>query len=345
MCMTVGDIAQLVGGTVAGDSSLPITGVNGIKEAQAGDLTFVRSARYLPLIFSTKASAVLIAEQPEGKTPSLILCSQPDLAFAQVLQCFSQRQTQHPSGIHPTAVIGENVILGQDVALDAHVYITSECEIGARTVIYPGVYIGRRVKIGEDTVIYPNVVLREDTEIGSRCILHAGAVLGSDGFGFAPLAGQWMKIPQIGRVVVEDDVEIGSNTTIDRATFGVTRIRRGTKIDNLVQIGHNVEIGEHCALAGMVGVSGSVMIGNHVQLGAGVGIAGHIDIGEKARVGARSGVHKSVAPGAIVSGYPAIEHEKFLRVVAVSRNLPEWTRRVRQLERQVEALEKQLLHE
>ncbi len=345
MSMTVGDIAELVGGTVLGDSSAPVTGVNGIKEAQPGELTFVRSARYLPLIHTTQATAVLIAEPPEGQTPTLIVCPQPDLAFAQVLQSFSQRQTRHPAGIHPTAAIGENVTLGADVALDAHVSIAADCEIGARTIIYAGVSVGRGVKIGEDTILYPNVVLREDTEVGSRCVIHAGAVLGSDGFGFAPLGGQWMKIPQIGRVVVEDDVEIGSNTTIDRATFGVTRIRRGTKIDNLVQIGHNVEIGEHCALAGMVGVAGSVVIGNHAQLGAGAGIAGHIDIGERAMVAARSGVHKSVAPGAIVSGYPAFEHGKWLRAVAVTQNLPEWSKRVRQLERQVEALEKKLLHE
>ncbi len=344
MELTVGDIAELVGGEVVGDPAVRITGVNGIKEAQPGELAFVRSGRYLPFIHSTGASAVLIAEAIEAPRMSLILSPHPDLAFAQVLQHFARVQTQHPVGIHPTAVLGSNLRLGQDVALDAHVCLAGDNEIGDRAVLYPGVYVGRRVKIGPDTVVFPNVVLREDTEIGARCIIHAGAVLGTDGFGFAPIGGEWMKIPQVGRVVLEDDVEIGTNTAVDRATFGVTLIRRGTKIDNLVQIGHNVEIGEHSALAGMVGVSGSVVIGNHVQVGAGVGIAGHIDIGDGAIIGARSGVHKSVAPGKAVSGYPAVDHAEFRRICAASRNLPDWGKRLRQLERQVEEL-KSKLHE
>lgn len=342
MELTIGEIAQLVGGEVVGDPSVRIVGVNGIKEAQPGDLSFVRSSRYLPFLQTTNASAVLINEVVEGHRMPLILSPHPDLAFAQVLQQFAQAQTQHPTGIHPTAAVGENVSLGKDTALDAHVCLAGDNEIGDRVTIYAGAYIGRRVKIGPDTVIYPNAVLREDTEVGARCIIHAGAVLGSDGFGFAPLGGQWMKIPQVGRVIIEDDVEIGTNTAIDRATFGVTLVRRGTKIDNLVQIGHNVEIGEHSALAGMVGVAGSVIIGNHVQIAAGAGISGHIDIGDGAIVGARSGVHKSVAPGKAVSGYPAVDHVEFRRICAASRNLPDWGKRMRQLERQMEELKKKL---
>lgn len=341
MEMSVGEIAQLVGGEVLGDSHVRITGVNGIREAQPGDLTFVRTARYLQYLPTTRASAVLIAEAQEGCAIPMILVPQPDLAFAQILHRVSEVQTQHPTGIHPSAVIGQNVQLGNDVAIDAHVRIADDCQIGDRVVLYAGVYVGRRAKIGHDTILYPNVALREDTEVGARCIIHAGAAIGSDGFGFAPIGGQWLKIPQVGRVVIGDDVEIGSNTAIDRATFGVTRIAQGVKIDNLVQIGHNVEIGEHSALAGMVGVAGSVTIGKHVQIGGGAGIAGHIDIGDGASVGACSGVHKSVAPGQVVTGYPAVDHREFLRISAASRNLPDLCKRVRQLECQMEALEKE----
>jgi len=342
MDMSVADIAALVGGRVHGDAGIRITGVNGIKEAQPGQLTFVRSARYAAFLQKTRASAVLISEAPANCDIPLILVEHPDLAFAQVLQYCEQEQFRHPTGIHETAVIGENVQLGRNIGVDAHVRIAGDAVIGDRVVIYAGVYIARGVRIGADTVLYPHVVLREGTEVGARCILHAGAVLGSDGFGFAPMNGQWMKIPQVGRVVIEDDVEIGSNTTIDRATFGVTRVRRGTKIDNLVQIGHNVEIGEHCALAGMVGVSGSVVIGNHAQIGGGAGIAGHLDIGEGASVGARAGVHKSVPPHSAVMGYPAVEIELFRRIHAAQKWSPELLRRVRHLERKIEELEEKL---
>ncbi len=342
MEMTVGEIAALVGGEVVGDPGVRIRGVNGIKEAKPGDLTFVRAARYMPYLKTTLASAVLLAEQAEGCAIPMIIVGHPDLAFAQVLQRWEKVQLIHPTGIHPTAVIAPEAQLGAEVAVDAHVRIAEDAVIGDRVVLYAGCYVGRRARIGADTVVYPNVVLREDTEIGARCIIHGGAVIGGDGFGFAPLGGQWMKIPQVGRVVIEDDVEIGSNTTIDRATFGETRVRRGTKIDNLVQIGHNTVIGEHCALAGMAGVSGSVIIGDGVRIGAAAGIAGHLDIGAGATVGARSGVHKSVGAGKVVTGYPAIDHELFLRVSAAHKQLPELIRRMRSLERQVQALEKKL---
>ncbi len=342
MEMTVGEIAALVGGEVAGDPEVRIRGVNGIREAQPGDLVFVRAARYMPYLKTTRASAVLLSEAAKDCAIPMIIVGHPDLAFAQVLQRWEQVQLIHPTGIHPTAVIAPEARLGAEVAVDAHVRIAEDAVIGDRVVLYAGCYVGRRARIGADTVVYPNVVLREDTEIGARCIIHGGAVIGGDGFGFAPLGGQWMKIPQVGRVVIEDDVEIGSNTTIDRATFGETRVRRGTKIDNLVQIGHNTVIGEHCALAGMAGVSGSVNIGDGVRIGASAGIAGHLDIGAGATVGARAGVHKSVGAGKVVTGYPAIEHELFLRVSAAQKQLPELIRRMRSLERQVQALEEKL---
>lgn len=343
MDLTVDEIARLVGGSVVGDGSVRIAGVNGLREAGPGDLVFVRGKRYLPLLAETRASAVLIAAVPDNPVSiPLIVTPQPDLAFAQIIQQHALTPLEHPQGIHPSAVTGAGTRLGEEVALAAHVYIGENCTIGDRVVLYPGVYIGNRVQIGAGTVVYPNVTIREDTEIGSCCIIHAGACIGSDGFGFAPLGGRWEKIPQIGRVILGDDVEVGTNTAIDRATFGVTRVGRGAKIDNLVQIGHNVQIGEHCVIAGKVGIAGSAIIGNQVRIGASAGINGHIDIGEGATIGARAGVTKSVGPGEIVSGFPAMEHTLERRVLVAQQHLPELMKRVRELERQVTGLRDKL---
>lgn len=342
MNLTVGDIAALVGGKVSGDSSVTITGVNGVDEAGDGDLCFIRNAQYLPQLEKSGASAVLIQEAPEGLTIPAILVPKPDLAFAMVLKYCETQQLRHPSGIHPAAVIDPSAVLGENVAIGACAVIDADVQLGAGVVIYAGVYVGHRSRIGAGSIIYPNVTIREETEIGAGCIVHAGAAIGSDGFGYAPLEGSWMKIPQVGRVVLEDDVEIGSCTSVDRATFGETRIGKGTKIDNLVQIGHNVRIGEHCALAGMVGVAGSAQLSDRVQVGASAGIKGHITIGEGAMVAARSGVVKSVEPGAIVSGFPAIDHDEERRVMVAQRRIPELIRRIRNLERELEALKEQL---
>lgn len=345
MDMTVADIAHLVGGTVQGDPTVCISGVNSVKDAQCGEITFIRAARYLPCLYTTKASAVLIAEAPpDAPDIPLIITPRPELAFAQLLPLCDLAIPPHPQGIHPQAAIAPTAILGREVAIDAHACLAAHCVLGDRVIIYPGVYIGQGVRIGNDSVIYPNVTLREGVELGARCTIHSGACIGSDGFGFAPIQGQWIKIPQVGRVILGDDVEIGSNTTIDRATFGLTRIGRGTKIDNLVQIGHNVEIGEHTVVAGMVGIAGSAVIGSHVRIGAAAGINGHIDIGDGATIGAWAGVTKSVAPGQIVSGFPAKDHALERRVLVAQTRVPELIRRVRQLEREVEEL-KDHLHE
>ena len=342
MNLTVGDIAALVGGKVSGDSSVTITGVNGVDEAGDGDLCFIRNVQYLPQLAKSGAAAVLIQEAPESLAIPAILVPKPDLAFAMVLKYCETQQLRHPSGIHPAAAIDPTAILGQNVAIGACAVIDADVQIGDGAIIYAGVYVGHATRIGAGTIIYPNVTIREETEIGAGCIVHAGATLGSDGFGYAPLEGAWMKIPQVGRVVLEDEVEIGSCTSVDRATFGETRIGKGTKIDNLVQIGHNVRIGEHCALAGMVGVAGSAQLRDRVQVGASAGIKGHITVGEGAMVAARSGVVKSVEPGAIVSGFPAIDHDEERRVMVAQRRIPELIRRIRSLERELEALKEQL---
>lgn len=342
MKLTAHEIAEMIGGRVVGDPATPISGLNGIREARPGDLCFVRDARYAQFLPTTQASAVLIAAPPPDCPITAIQVDAPELAFARILHLFAAEQTAHPQGRHPTAVLAATALLGDNVALGPHVVIEEGARIGDRAILYAGVYVGRDCTIGPDTLIYPNVTIREGTEIGARCIIHAGAAIGSDGFGFAPIDGKWLKIPQAGRVILEDDVEIGSNTAIDRATFGITRIGRGTKIDNLVQVGHNVNIGENCAIAGQAGIAGSAIIAEGVRIGAQSGINGHIDIGAGATIAACAGVTKSIAPGAVVSGFPAMDHREETRIKASLRWVPELIRRVKQLERHIETLEAQL---
>ncbi|MBI2421626.1 MAG: UDP-3-O-(3-hydroxymyristoyl)glucosamine N-acyltransferase [Candidatus Hydrogenedentes bacterium] len=338
MEMKVSDIAALVGGAIAGDPSLPITGLNGLKEAQPGDLCFLRSIKYADLLAESRATAVLVKEIVDNCAATMIVVNDPDFAFAQVMMHYQQQQTHHPKGIHPTAVIGEHVTLGANVAIDAHVRIADHARIGDNCILYAGVYIGHHCTIGPDTLIYPNVTIREECQVGARCILHSNSCIGSDGFGYAPMGGQWMKIPQVGCVILEDDVEIGSNTSVDRATFGETRIGQGTKIDNLVQIGHNVQIGKHSAIAGSVGIAGSAVIGNRVRVGAQSGVAGHLTVGDDVTIAGRGGVTKSVEPGKFVSGFPARDHQEERRIKVSLPRVPELLRRVRQLERELEAL-------
>ena len=339
MTLTAAQIAEITGGLISGDPETLVTGVNGLREAMPGDLVFVRSKRYFGQLKTARASVALVPEPVPDCAVTQILVANPELAFVSVLQRLAGEQAPRLTGIHPTAVIGENVVLGADVALDAHVRIADGAVLGDRVTLYAGVYVGAQVRIGADTVLYPNVTIREYCEIGRNCIIHGNTVVGTDGFGFVPGPEGWFKVPQVGRVVIEDDVEVGSNTAIDRATFGVTRIGRGTKIDNLVQIGHNVQVGEHCAIAGKVGIAGSAVIGNRVRIAAQAGINGHIEIGEGATIGARAGVTASVPPGATVSGFPAIEHNQQRRVMVAQTHLPEWGRRLRQLERRIEELE------
>ena len=343
MDKSVAEIAELVGGAVAGDGALRITGVNGIRQAASGDLSFVGSPRYVPYAETTAASALLVCEGVTCQDKTVIRVNDPYKAFIQVIQQCVDQGTAHPfEGIHDSAVIGRDVTLGQGVAIDAHVRIGDDARLGDGVVVYAGVYIGRGVSVGAETVIYPNVVIREGVTVGARCILHAGVVLGSDGFGFAPVDGSWFKVPQVGSVVIGDDVEIGANSAVDRATFGSTVVGRGTKIDNLVQVGHNVEIGDDCVVSGMTGIAGSATVGHHVTIGAQAGIGDHIEVGDGATIAGRAGVASSVKAGAVVSGYPAMDHQAQLRILAAMRRLPDTRQRVRQLERRVRELEEQL---
>ncbi len=341
MGMTVGEIARLLGGTVQGDPATEITGVNGLLEAAPGDLCFVRSDRYLSGLYETSASAALVSKPVDPKPlATVIVVDEPEQAFVRVLHMFAAERSPRPAaGIHERAFVAPGAVLGENVSIGPNACVEEGAVLGDGVVLYPGVYIGRGSTVGPETLVYPNAVIREGVRIGARCVLHAGVCIGSDGFGFVPMGGVWMKIPQVGTVEIGDDVEIGSNTAVDRATFGVTKLGNGVKIDNLVQIGHNVQIGEHTVIAGMAGVAGSTVIGSRVRVGASAGINGHITIGDGASIAARSGVTRSVAPGQVVSGYPAMDHAQQRRVLVVQAKLPELAKRVRELEARLAALE------
>ncbi|MBN1164923.1 MAG: UDP-3-O-(3-hydroxymyristoyl)glucosamine N-acyltransferase [Candidatus Krumholzibacteriota bacterium] len=338
----VKELAQVVEGEVVGDSSIVIRGVAGIKEAREGEITFLANPKYESYLETTKASAV-IANGNGNIRGSVIKVQNPYLAFLKVVRLFDQGPMEkYPRGIHPTAVIADSAVIGQEVSIGANVVVGERVKVGDRTTILPLACINEDVIIGEDCLIYPQVAIRERSEIGNRVILHSGAVVGSDGFGYAKEGHRHQKIPQIGIVRIEDDVEIGANTTIDRATTGVTLIKRGSKIDNLVQIAHNVVVGENSVLAAQVGVSGSTELGRNVVLAGQAGLVGHIRIGEGAKVGAQGGVTKSVPADTNVSGYPAREHSFARKIYAATTRLPDLLKDFRDLQNRVKALEKGL---
>lgn len=334
------ELAEAVGGEIIGEREVTITGVAGIREAREGEITFLANPKYEPYLATTKASAVITDK--DGNLPRPILkVDNPYLAFLKVVTLFTERAfDRYPRGIDRTAIIAETTKLGKDVSIGAYAVIGEGVEIGDRVTILPLVSICDNVTIGEDCLIYPHVTIRERCEVGNRVIIHAGAVIGSDGFGYAKEGHTHHKIPQIGIVRLEDDVEIGANTTIDRATTGVTLIKHGSKIDNLVQIAHNVIVGENSVLAAQVGVSGSTELGKSVILAGQAGLVGHIKIGDGAMVGAQGGVTKSIPPNTRVSGYPAREHGFARKIYAASTRLPELLKEFRKLQERVEALEK-----
>jgi len=342
MKFKLGEIAKIVDGELKGDPDIVITGISGIKEAKEGDITFLANPKYFSLMKSTKASAVITSQEIDFSSKPIIKTENPSLAFAKVVNLFSPPDVHHPSGIHPTAIISHSAKLGKNVAVGAYTIIEDEVEIGDGSIIYGSCYIGYKTKIGKNCLIYPGVSIREKIEIGNRVIIHSGTVIGSDGFGFAMVKGVREKIPQVGTVVIGDDVEIGANVTIDRARFDKTIIGRGTKIDNLVQIAHNVVIGENCVIVAQVGISGSTTLGKGVILAGQAGVVGHIHIGDGAIVAAQAGVTKSVPPNTKVSGYPAKPHNVAKRVNACVQKLPQLYKRIKELEEKVKELEKEL---
>jgi UDP-3-O-[3-hydroxymyristoyl] glucosamine N-acyltransferase len=336
--MPLRELAELVGGTVVGDPDTEIRGISGIKEAGPGDITFVANPRYIPLLAGTRASAAVVGPGVNSRHLPLVVVGNPDLAFAQVVALFGPEPRVTPVGVHPSAVIGTDVHLGEGVSVMPLVVIDDGAEIGAGTILYPHVYVGQEACIGRDCILYAGVKVRERCILGNRVIVHSNAVIGSDGFGYATVEGVHHKIPQVGIVQIDDDVEIGANVTIDRARFDRTHIMEGTKIDNLVQIAHNVTIGKRCVIVAQTAIAGSAHIGDSVVIAGQSGVDGHIEVGSLVRMAARSGVTKDVAPARVISGFPAQAHDRELKLQASLRRVPELLRTVRQLTEEVAQL-------
>jgi UDP-3-O-[3-hydroxymyristoyl] glucosamine N-acyltransferase len=332
--MKLSDIAEKLECEMMGQD-VEIARIAGIDEAGAGDLTFVSNRKYISRIKTTGASAIILGKDiPPVDIPSL-RTDDPYYAFARALEIFHAPLRPEP-GIHPTAVIGDGVILGEGVNIGAYAVIGRNCRIGDGTAIYPHAVLYRDVVVGRDAVIHSMVTVREGCRIGDRVILQNGVVIGSDGFGFAPLKdGTFYKIRQTGSVIIEDDVEIGANTTIDRAAVGDTIIRKGVKLDNLVQVGHGAEIGEDSVIAAQTGLAGSTRLGRGVRVGGQVGFAGHLEVGDGAIITAQSGTSHDVPAKAVLSGSPAFKNSDWLRSAVAFAKLPELARRVRALEKEL----------
>ena len=315
----------------------------GIEQAGPGDLTFVANARYHALLRHTGASAVILGERDESLAPCAVLRSDnPYRSFAEAVSLFHQ-PVLPPRGIDPLSSIAADATLGPDVSVGPFVTIRAGATIGARTIIHPNVVIGARARVGDDCLVHSHVAIREGVSVGHRVIIHNGAVLGSDGFGYARQAdGSHLKIPQVADVIIEDDVEIGANTTIDRPAVGETRIRAGAKIDNLVQIAHGVSIGQRALLAAQVGIAGSTVVEDDVMLGGQVGVSGHLRLGKGVVATAQTGIPNSLEAGEFVSGYPAIANRDWLKSSSVFRHLPALKARIAQLEARIAELEEKL---
>jgi UDP-3-O-[3-hydroxymyristoyl] glucosamine N-acyltransferase len=338
LVFTLAEIAKQIGGKLNGDPKLEIHGVAEIDKAREGELTFLANPKYKEYLDRTRATAVVIDSKTDVD-PTIPCIKVPDayFGFLQAFLMFNKPKKLLQPGIHPSAVVHETAKIGKETAIGAHVYIGANVEMGERCQIFPNCVILDDTVVGDDCILYPAAGIRENTRIGNRVIIHNGAIIGSDGFGFAPFEGKFHKIPQVGRVVIENDVEIGANATIDRATLGETVVKQGAKIDNLVHLAHNVTVGEHTVIAAQTGISGSTRIGRYAMIGGQVGTVGHITIGDRVQIGAQSGVSKSVPEGEIVFGYPARPIMKTKRIEAALNNLPELLKRVKKLE---DALEK-----
>ncbi len=338
MQFTAAQIAMMINGKVEGNADIAVTSFGKIEEARAGQLAFLANPKYEKFLYSSNASIIIINEAQELKEAiNATLIKVPDAysAFAILLDKYQQIQQQQLKGIQQPAYIDATAKIGDNVFIGAFAYLGQNVIVADGAKIYPHVYLGNNAQVGENSIIHPGVKIYHDCIVGKKVIIHAGAVIGGDGFGFAPQAdGNIKKVPQIGNVVVEDNVEIGANTTIDRATIGSTIIKNGAKIDNLVQIAHNVEVGINTLIAAQAGVSGSTKIGNAVVIGGQAGLAGHISIANNMKINGQSGVNRSFkTEGLIISGTNAYEYTKAMRSMAIARNLPELEKRVTELEK------------
>jgi UDP-3-O-[3-hydroxymyristoyl] glucosamine N-acyltransferase len=336
----VSRIAGLIGGAVAGDPEKRIYRVDSFENADDRSITFADKPSLIKKIGDCRAGAVVVAENYESEAPvTVIRCKNPRLAFAKIMEMFDPRGLSI-SGISSMASIGRAFQCGDNVIVGVNAFIGNGVCLGDRVIVHPGVYIGDGARIGDDTQIFPNVTIMDRCIIGKRVVIHSGSVIGSDGFGFTPDGIRHHKIPQIGIVEIEDDVEIGACNTIDRATFGRTLIGQGVKTDNQVHIAHNVTVGAHSIIVAQVGISGSTSIGSHVIIAGQAGIAGHVEIGNGATIGPQAGVARSVAPGRVVSGTPEMDHRLWLRVQREIPQLPDLKKRVSELEKKLRSLEK-----
>ncbi|MCM1022023.1 MAG: UDP-3-O-(3-hydroxymyristoyl)glucosamine N-acyltransferase [Muribaculaceae bacterium] len=338
MEFSANQIAALVNGAVEGDGNVTVNTFAKIEEGHKGAISFLANPKYTHFIYDTQSSIVLVsrsfvAEKPISAT--LIRVDDPYATVAQLLDMVSKLTLQHPVGIEQPCSIAEGVELDSEAYVGAFSYIAKGAKLGKGVKIYPQCYIGAGVEIGDGSVLYPGVKVYYGCKIGRNCILHSGVVVGADGFGFAPKDGAYSKIPQLGNVIIADDVEIGANACVDRATMGSTRIHKGVKLDNLIQVAHNCEIGEHTVMASQAGVAGSTKIGAHCMVGGQVGFAGHIRIGDGVQIGAQSGVPHDVEAGQRIMGYPAVPASDFFRQSVNIKNLSELTKKVRSLEQQL----------
>ncbi len=338
---TVAEIAQFVDGVVEGDADVQITGLAGLREAQPGDLSLLVSAKYAAMLAQTQAAAVLVKSDWEGRSPCpVIRVKDPNVAMTMLALELSPDTPALEPGVHPSAVLAADVQIGDGACIGPLCVLEAGVSVGKDAVLVASCYLGAGASVGEQSVLHAHVSVREGCTIGARTIVHDGAVIGSDGFGYEPQAdGRWVKIPQVGIVEVGDDVEIGANTTIDRARFGRTIIKNGAKIDNLVQIAHNVVVGENTAMAAHVGIAGSTVIGRNVQMGGKASSAGHLTIGDGAIMGGNCGAVVDLEPGSISMGYVARPHMAWKRIRSAEERLPELLRRVKKLEKTLEALE------
>ncbi len=340
---SLAELGRLLGAEVKGDPQVSISGIGPLDSASAGELSFLTDSRYTHLLSGCRASALIVSPKFREVEFNLLIVENPYLAFAKVAQLFSPASAE-VAGVHPAAFIGERVFLEDGVSVGPFAYIGDDSRIGSGTTIGPSAYVGRKVQIGQGCLIHPRAVILNGCVVGNRVIIHAGAVIGADGYGYArEEGGKHIKIPQIGIVQIDDDVEIGANTTVDRATFGKTWIKRGVKIDNLVMVAHNVVVGEDTLLIAQVGISGSTQVGKNVVLAGQVGVAGHVEIGDGVKAAAKAGIHHSVKENQVVmGGYPAVSYDEWFKTYGDIRRLPRLKKALKLLDEKVSRIEEVL---
>lgn len=337
--VTLGELAARLECRLEGPATAEIHRVAKIDDAGPGDLTFLANTKYASLLKTTRATAIILGDEVEGAPCAVLRSSNPYLAFARAIGLLFPPSRPAP-GIHPLAVVSSSASIGEDVTIGPFAIVGDGAVIGPRSILHPHVVISPGTQIGPDCVLHARVSIRENTVLGARVVVQDGSVIGSEGFGFAPRGdGTYEKIPQVARVVIEDDVDIGANTTIDRPAVGETRIQRGTKIDNLVQVAHGVIVGKNSVLAAQVGIAGSTVVGDNVQLGGQVGVTGHVTLGDGVRASAKTGITGNIPANAFVSGYPSMDNLEWRKAFAVVRRLPEIRKQLAEIERRLKALE------